>query len=244
MKKTYQLSLILLIITSCTHPVLTTYKSVGDKEVYDAKSNNVLIFTSGLAIDADGSPHAYHPNNETALDYLANAGRTGNWWALVTDNNKKDGNPLIQSNKDPAPGYYISTTSLQDNTKKTDDPDRYVNSESLCYIALPANLSTDFAIGDIACVINKRSNKKCFAIFADIGPSNKIGEGSIFLAQQLGINSSPKKGGAVSDIVYILIKNSGIKTVLSTAKINEIGKSKLTDGEIRQLLRSLSSVNE
>jgi len=244
MSKAYQLSLILLIITSCTHPVLTIYKSIGDSKIYEVKSKDVFIFTAGLSIDADGSPHAYHPSNEKALDYLDNAGKTGNWWALVTDNNKKDGVPLVQSSKDPAPGYYISTTSLQDNTKKVDDPNRYVNSESLCYIALPADLSADFAVGDIACVVNRRSNKKCFAIFADIGPSNRIGEGSIFLAQQLGINSSPKKGGALSDVVYILIKNSGSKTILSTNKINEIGKSKLTDGEIRQLLRSLPSAGE
>ena len=32
-------------------------------------------------------------------------------------------------------------------------------------------------------------------LFGDLGPSEKIGEGSVFLAEQLGINSDPVRGG-------------------------------------------------
>jgi hypothetical protein len=32
----------------------------------------------------------------------------GNWWALVTRN----GRPIVQGADDPAPGFYVSTTTL------------------------------------------------------------------------------------------------------------------------------------
>ncbi|GAB4023715.1 hypothetical protein GCM10028808_74790 [Spirosoma migulaei] len=89
----------------------------------------------------------------------------------------------------------------------------------------------------MALVINKKNNKRCFAFTADIGPSDKIGEGSIYLCNQLGINSNPKKGGASSDITYILIKNSGTGKILSKQMIDQIGKSKLSEEKIAEILK-------
>jgi hypothetical protein len=49
----------------------------------------------------------------------------------------------------------------------------------------------------------------CYCIWADTGPSSKIGEGSIRLAQALKINSNPKSGGTSSKIVaYLLFRGS------------------------------------
>lgn len=112
-----------------------------------------------------------------------------------------------------------------------------MNSETIPYIAIPPNFSQDFKLGSIALVINKKNNKKSFAIFADTGPNNKIGEGSIYLAEQLGIKSSPKNGGASSDIVFILIENSGKQKVLTKEEINEMGKAKLSNEDIVELLK-------
>src|ERR1041385_3104569 len=78
---------------------------------------SVFFYESGLMIDADGAYRAYHPDDKPGLDNLGNAGRPGNWWALVTDNGEPSGNPIIQGASDPAPGFYISTTSLEDPTK-------------------------------------------------------------------------------------------------------------------------------
>jgi hypothetical protein len=229
------LLLLLLAFSAQTPGVL--YKTIGGKNIYDVADKKVFVVTSGFMIDADGAPKAYHANSKIALDYLGNAGKPGNWWAIVTDTRKKDGTPLVQTATDPAPGYYISMTSLQDNSKKDSDPNRYVNSETIPYIAMPPKFSKDFRLGDIALVVNKLNNKRCFAIFADTGPANKIGEGSIFLAQQLGIKSNPKNGGTGSGIVYILIKNSGKGTVLTNDQIQQLGRSKLSDSDITELLK-------
>lgn len=221
----------------CAQTPGVLYKTVGGKNIYDVADKNVFVVTAGFMIDADGAPKAYNADSKIALDYLGNAGKPGNWWALVTDTRKKDGTPLVQTATDPAPGYYISMTSLQDNSKADSDPNRYVNSETIPYIAIPPKFSKDFRPGDIALVVNKANNKRCFAIFADTGPANKIGEGSIFLAKQLGINSNPKNGGASSDIVYILIKKSGKGTVLTNEQVQQTGKSKLSESDITELLK-------
>lgn len=218
-------------------PARTVYKVVGGKTVYELREKKLYLVNAGMSIDADGSPHAYHKDNTKALDYLANAGKPGNWWALATDNGKSDGNPLVQTAEDPAPGYYISTTALIDKSKSYSDPRRYVDSETVPYIVMPPNFSADFKLGDIALVINRKNNKRCYAIFADIGPRNSVGEGSIALAKQLGINADPKRGGVNNNIVYILFKKSGTGKVLASEEIERIGKTMLTDAEIKEILQ-------
>ena len=151
-----------------------------------------------MSIDADGSPHAYNPQ-DTGLDYLANAGRNGNWWGLATD---ARGNPLIQGAQDPAPGYYVSTTSLTNAGFSNSDPRRYVNSETVAYIAIPPVLQNYGArLGAIALVTNTNNGITSEAIVADIGPANEIGEGSIMLADNLGIPSNPRTGGIASKTI-------------------------------------------
>src|SRR5207302_10540413 len=110
---------------------------VGSISVWRLEREPNFFFTSKMSVDADGSPRAYHPDNHSGLDNLANAGHPGNWWAIVTDNGKKNGTPVIQGANDPAPGYYVSTTSLQDDTKRSTDPNRYVDAEVIPFIALP-----------------------------------------------------------------------------------------------------------
>jgi len=87
-----------------------------------------FFYKSGMAVDADGAFRAYHPDDRHGLDSLANAGHPGDWWALVTDNGKSTGNPVLQGKSDPAPGYYVSTTALNDiGYLNLCDPHRYVD---------------------------------------------------------------------------------------------------------------------
>jgi hypothetical protein len=170
---------------------------------------DVIYWTAGLAIDADGSPHAYHPDSALGLDRLANAGHPGNWWGVVTDNGKASGPPVIQSLDDPAPGYFISTTSLEDWSRDWNDPARQVNAETIPFIVLPANLPDVYhRLGDFAVVVNLANGKKAGAIVADIGPTDHIGEASIALAQALDIPSDPRTGGASADILVVVFSGS------------------------------------
>jgi hypothetical protein len=177
---------------------------IGDVEVFQL--GDVLVFESGLMIDADGAPNAYHPAGQ-GLDALANAGKPGNWWGVVTDDGTAKGTPVVQQAGDPFPGFYVSATSLEDPTYARTDPRRYVWSTKVPYVVLPPQLLKHARLGDFAMV--EGGGKRVFALVADTGPKDKLGEGSIALADALGIPSSPRAGGAKAGLRYVVFGKSG-----------------------------------
>nr|WP_242054784.1 glycoside hydrolase family 75 protein [Nostoc flagelliforme] len=185
---------------------------IGGVPIQQADRESGFFYEAGMSINADGAPNAYHPA-DTGIDFLANAGSPGNWWAIVVN---KDGNPFIQGSTDPYPGYYISTTALSDSGFVQQDPRRYVDSTKIPYIVLPGNNDfkkvTGVKLGDFAVVYNSNNEKLAFAIYADIGPKNQIGEGSIALSQALGndpLVRSRVRRGIPKDIVYVVFTGSG-----------------------------------
>lgn len=179
--------------------------SIGGVAVHRARGTSALTFTAGMTIDADGSPRAYHPENR-GLDHLANAGRPGRWWGLATD---ARGEPLVQRPGDPAPGYYVSTTALIDARFPAGDPRRYVDSERVPFIAVPPQLRGEgVKLGDLVAVRNERTGATVWAVVADIGPRDHLGEGSIRLAESLGINADARRGGAGSGVTYTVFPGS------------------------------------
>lgn len=141
-------------------------------------TDGLIYFTSGMAIDADGSPRA------TQID----------------------------------PYGQLETSLRFDNGK-------YVDSERINYIALPGGLYSKYGIklGDFALV--KYGNRFAYAIFADVGPESVIGEGSMALAANLGINNSPTGGGVSQGVEYLIFAGSGSGKAISNAQINERGEA-------------------
>jgi hypothetical protein len=183
---------------------------LGAVQVWQDKNLNVIVFRSGMFVDADGSPRAYHPD-DTGLAELKAAGKKGNWWSLATDNGKRAGSPVIQQQGDPAPGYYVSTTSLFDSRiSKSQDARRYVDAQQIPYVSLPGPLlrAGKMKLGDLALVINTRTNAMSGAVFADGGSTQKVGEGSIKLAANLGLPADPRKAGATDGVIYVLFPGS------------------------------------
>jgi hypothetical protein len=80
-----------------------TIETIGGVNIDKFDGESIIFFASGMNIDADGAPTAYHQNDDLALDDLANAGSEGNWWAIATN---EGGEPFIQDDDSPAPGYY------------------------------------------------------------------------------------------------------------------------------------------
>ena len=109
----------------------------------------ISCFTKGVAIDADGHPFAYHPDN-SGLDDLKHAGYHGNWWGIATDDASASGEPIIQKADDPAPGYFVSTTSLINPHYNFDNPRRYVDAAAFPYFVLPEKFKPAISLGDIA----------------------------------------------------------------------------------------------
>jgi hypothetical protein len=152
-----------------------------------------ITFWGEACIDADGSPRAYGPYGQ-GLDHLDNAGHPGNWWGIVTD---QQGYPVLQGVNDPYPGYYISTTSLQRRIYPRNDPRRYIDSENISFIVIPAPLARA-AVGIVlGCKAEITHNEKTIsAVVADLGPASHLGEMSIKAARAIGINPDPKSGGS------------------------------------------------
>ncbi|MEO5730105.1 MAG: glycoside hydrolase family 75 protein [Byssovorax sp.] len=198
---------------------------IDGKPVWKLPGGSALGFKGKMTIDADGAPNAYHKDDTKGLDRLANAGREGKWWALVTSDGKPTGKPVVQGPKDPSPGYYVSMTALEDTKKPVKDPRRYVDSTKVAYIALPAGAKEWGAkLGDFAAIIDAKSGRIAFAIFADIGPKDTLGEGSIALASALNLPSDPRAGGADSGISYVLFPGSGNGQPRSSEDIDREGK--------------------
>ena len=190
-----------------------------------SESKSFYFFESKMAIDADGSPRAYHPQDK-GLDKLEYAGREGNWWALVTHNGLASGEPVIQKEGDPYPGYYISTTAVVNRGYPDGVPERYLDAEKIPYFVLNPTVMYlgNTKKGDIGYVYNRKTKKGCYAIFGDVGSPEKIGEGSIYLAKQLGINADPRTGGQAADVVYMVFPFSGNGAGKTLAEINAIGE--------------------
>src|ERR1041385_9579262 len=170
-----------------------------------------FIYKAGMAIDADGAYRAYHPDNRLGLDSIEHAGHPGDWWALATDTGEPSGHPVVQGKDDPAPGYYVSMTSLYDASITSErDPRRFVDAASIPYVVLPPEGFKHAQLGDFATVVNLQNGKESGAIVADqSAPDLPMGEGSIALAVALGINADPRRGGAEKGVAYVIYPGSG-----------------------------------
>lgn len=161
------------------------------------------LWQSGFAVDADGSPHAYAlPGSGLhGLDHIDNAGSHGKWWGVVCN---ASGVPVVQADNDPCPGYCVSTTSLVDPRYGERDPRRYVDSEHVPYIAVPPDLMGNRGVrmGDVCLALYKGA--VAGAIVADVGPKGHYGEGSIALAEALGLPSSPRGGGVSWGVTFVV----------------------------------------
>lgn len=181
---------------------LTKMTSIGGVNIYRDEMGAVL-YKSGCTINADGSPHAYAPDNSglSALDWLANAGSPGNWWGIAVDS---QGRPYLQAPWHPAPGFYVSTTALFNPDYPSDHPYRYVDSERYCFSVLPGGQGWA-KLGDVGLALNLETGDNMYFALADIGPKDQIGEGSMLLGRCLGLNPSPKTGGTSKKIISWVI---------------------------------------
>jgi hypothetical protein len=219
----------------CSETLLLNFEMRHDGEVErdipigHLPGNPAFFYESGMTIDADGAPNAYHPDN-SGIDDLGNAGAPGVWEGLAKD---AHGEPFIQGPGDPFPGYYVSETALADRSKAINDPARYVDASKIPFMVLPGGLARELGarVGDFAMVLNERNGRSSYAIFADVGPTDRIGEGSVALAENLGIHSDARNGGTWRGILYIVFPGSGEGRPKSIEEINEHGQNLLRKWE-------------
>jgi Fungal chitosanase of glycosyl hydrolase group 75 len=77
--------------------------------------------------------------------------------------------------------------------------------------------------GTVAAVIF--GGRLVYAVFADEGPNNIIGEASYATARDLGIDPNPNSGGTDSGVTYIVFKNSVPSPVENNSAITAKGQA-------------------
>ncbi|MBI6855918.1 hypothetical protein YA0002_24445 [Pseudomonas cichorii] len=173
-----------------------------------------VFFTADADIDADGAngqnggPAAYMVD-DTGTEYLANGGMKRVGGKVICAAHWARSIVILGSDNEPKifPGGVIaSTTWYRVPGKALDDPAAYVDSETVPYIVVPP-LIVQKTVGVVrGCLARATWNGKSVdCVVADLGPKNRVGELSIALARELGINPSPRNGGlSKPEILYEL----------------------------------------
>jgi len=147
-----------------------------------------------------------------------------------------DGSPNART-LDPLYGRPETSLSFPRGTGQRE----YVDAEKIPYLVLPGGFYEQFgiALGDLGAVVYR--GKLAFAVFADVGPANKLGEGSLKLAELLGHapwrnwnggeSFSTHGGISTPDVVYIVFPGS------RPPELTPEVASDLTTAETIELLR-------
>jgi hypothetical protein len=152
-----------------------------------------------VAIDADGAPNAYGPRRDkkdkhgSGLDSLTAAGFPtprddpidDDWRDVLVPDLRNQNEPFLKED-----GYYISKTSLCDESAKSDAaPGKYVDAVQVSYIVMPQLWlgRLGLQLGDLCLLWHSRINRKVVAVVADTCPVDEpLGEMSIATAKSLG----------------------------------------------------------
>jgi hypothetical protein len=177
------------------------------------------IPVDAVAIDADGAPDAYGPPrfegdlDGTGTDTLKHAGYPDNQHNPIPD----DWHDILVADEHDRPivnrdGFYISKTSLQDNTVDDREPGKFVDASCVSYIVMPRFWIDHLGVrlGDLCLLWHSRLNIRTVAIVADTCPvSEPLGEMSIAAATNIGgQNVSPitgvdlPKNGTVHCVIF------------------------------------------
>lgn len=209
-----------------TIPAKTGKNPLPEAHAYKLQDGSI-VFLGRLTVDADGSPHAYHPDSSKGLDDKRNAGSPGHWFGIATDNCAEDGEPVIQGSNDPAPGFYVTPTTMRASTRLScEAQSNYVDAEKIPFVALPkkvARIFTDNAAHTTqgaAVIVANASGVSKPAILADQSPAFGRGEGSVKLVSELGYNPNARKGGTEKrELVYLVLpKKLGFPTDAEAVK--------------------------
>jgi hypothetical protein len=159
---------------------VTEIATIGGVRIFKLRSGEAVFCTAGMHVDADGCPRAYKENNQ-GIEHLGNA-KTKDGSLSPDVIVFRGGRPHKQGHADPAPGFFVSQTSLRDPGRAITDPVKYVAALTVPSIVLPAGKLGAARVGDLALLIDFDTGNRVKAVVADAGPAKEIGEASIFCA--------------------------------------------------------------
>ena len=172
--------------------------------------------TDHVALDADGSPFAYHADNlgRDDLRFASWPGGEEDWRNILVADPAHPERPFVQGDG-PAKGYFLSMTALQSTGGSPTDASTYVDSEAIPYLVFPGDFLRIEGVGgfgDLAMARNIATGRESWAIVADQAPaSHPLGEISIRLAENLGgVDVNPRNGDGIAPgpVQYVIFPDS------------------------------------
>ncbi|MFC4032448.1 ricin-type beta-trefoil lectin domain protein [Streptomyces polygonati] len=136
-----------------------------------------------------------------------------------------DGITTTHCNNSTDPSYF-DETSFQTSTGQ------FFTSEVTHYYVIPLPSSrfnyqsAGITPGSVAAVVY--NNKAVYAVFADEGPDDIIGEGSYSLATALGIDPNPATGGTEGPVTFIVFPGKVPSPVENNTTIDSVGSAAAT----------------
>jgi hypothetical protein len=186
-------SLPLITATATAHASVTP-KAAPTASQLLAKTNSCSVASKGRYATDDGAASTVN---------LCKSGSAYFWKADMDID--CDGITTSNCNKSRDP-WYQPQTSFQTSNGRSFQADK----THYFVIPLPSSRfnysSAGIKPGTVAAVIY--NNKVVYAVFADEGPDNIIGEASYATARDLGINPDPANGGVDSGVTYIVFKGN------------------------------------
>lgn len=177
--------------------------------------------TTDKAVDADGAPNAYHPDDVSGLDALGNAGYGHphqSWWPEVLVPDPQNPSVAYVQPGGPFAGFFVAQSALRKPHGTATDPATYVDATKVPYVVIPTGFEhfpgvTSAKPGDVGYATNLANGKTTAFIVGDAGGGStaKLGEGSIALWVALGgVNPNPRNGHGVppGSVQYILFPGS------------------------------------
>lgn len=189
------------------------HAEVGEIALFRDRDTKAIAFASQMQVNTDGAPDSYHPDDK-GITHICNGvslGASCTWeanclptfrqakaenfrgptricfFAMVADN---QGVPVIQGGADPQPGFFVSTTALKQPGADPLTPAGQVDSNTVPFAVIPRTWQSKPEpgpkLGDFGVAVRRSTGTVVPFVIADIGPGNKLGEGSVALHQALG----------------------------------------------------------
>jgi chitodextrinase len=162
----------------------------------------------------------YRSDSETAATIPMCQSTGAIWWKADMDIDC-DGVRTTQCNENTDPFFQADTSAHQSNGQP-------MNAATMPYMVIPSPSSRfnfgnhNIALGAVVAVIF--NNQVEYAVFADTGPVDIIGEASFATAQALGIDPDPATGGSDGPVAYIVFQGSQVTPIESHSAAVTLGQ--------------------
>lgn len=219
------------------------HAEIGPVQIFRDAPTNAIAFASQMQVNTDGAPDSYHPD-DIGITHICNGISVGpncTWKAACLPEFRQakaegfrgptkvcffamatgaDGVPILQSDTDPKPGYFVSTTALKQPGQNPRAPQAQLDSNTVPFAVIPTTWQRTGRpgprLGDFGIAYRRSNGNMAYFVVGDTGPRNKLGEGSVALHKALGNDPfvmrfgvrRARKGIGGRDVVYLLFPGS------------------------------------